>query len=369
MLKVEGLTKRFVSESGVVHAAQDIGFEVPEGKMFTLLGPSGCGKTTTLRCIAGLETADEGRIELYGKTLTDSGRSIFIPPNKRKIGMVFQSYAIWPHMNVFKNVAYPLKYGPQKLSKGEIGQRVAKILSLVKLEGLATRDATKLSGGQQQRLALARALVQEPRLLLFDEPLSNLDAKLREHMRQELMQLQRAVGLTAVYVTHDQAEALALSDFIAVLNEGRIIQIGTPKEIYFRPSTKFVAEFIGTSNFIPGEKVEPAENKAGFSVVQTPLGPLTGKSYETQLESGQKFVLSVRPEDIQVWTRPPADMSGKLEATIERVTFQGGMSECWLKIGQLSLKCNLHPSEETSPGQKVYIQFIPERVNIIRLAG
>src|SRR5437867_1917113 len=251
MLKVEGLFTEYPNERGqIVRAAQDVSFEVPRGKLFTLLGPSGCGKTTTLRSIAGLEKPISGEIAIDGRVVYSSSKGIFVAPNKRNFGMVFQSYAIWPHMNVFQNVAFPLEV--RRLSRKEIRERVERVLTAVQLDHLVNREATKLSGGQQQRLALARALVMEPQLLLLDEPLSNLDAKLRDAMRTELKRLQRELSLTTVYVTHDQSEALALSHEIAVMNEGRIIQVGTPRQIYEQPHDKFVADFVGTTNFIGG---------------------------------------------------------------------------------------------------------------------
>src|SRR2546421_1351414 len=254
MLRVEGLYTEYPNDKGeIVKAAQDVTFTVPEGKLFTLLGPSGCGKTTTLRSIAGLEKPSAGEIEVGGRLVYSSDKRIFVAPNKRNFGMVFQSYAIWPHMNVFQNAAFPLEV--RRLAKKEVRERVMRVLHAVALDALVDRDATKLSGGQQQRLALARALVMEPQLLLLDEPLSNLDAKLRGRMRTELKRLQREFSLTTVYVTHDQSEALALSHEIAVMNDGRVVQIGTPRQIYEQPTDKFVADFVGTTNFIAGRVV------------------------------------------------------------------------------------------------------------------
>ncbi len=260
MLKVAGLSTDYTDERGrIVNAARDVSFEVPVGRLFTLLGPSGCGKTATLRSIAGLERPKSGHIEVDGVVVYASANRIFVAPNKRNFGMVFQSYAIWPHMNVFQNAAFPLEVGRARRSRHEIREKVMRVLDTVGLEALAEREATGLSGGQQQRLALARALVMEPALLLLDEPLSNLYAKLRERMRFELKRLQHELKLTTVYVTHDQCEALALSHEIAVMNQGRIVQIGTPRDIYERPCNKFVADFVGTTNFIEGTVIA-AEN-------------------------------------------------------------------------------------------------------------
>src|SRR5919204_3616144 len=237
MLKVEGLFTEYPNERGqVVKAAQDVTFTVEEGRLFTLLGPSGCGKTTTLRSIAGLERPRAGEISVNDRVVFSSSKGVFVAPNRRGFGMVFQSYAIWPHMTVFENAAFPLEVGEKRRPRAEIRDKVMRVLTAVQLDHLADREATKLSGGQQQRLALARALVMEPQLLLLDEPLSNLDAKLRESMRFELKRMQRELGLTAIYVTHDQSEALALSSRIAVMNAGKIVQIGKPREVYERPN-------------------------------------------------------------------------------------------------------------------------------------
>ncbi|MGE3248085.1 MAG: ABC transporter ATP-binding protein, partial [Beijerinckiaceae bacterium] len=269
MLSVRSLNTEYQTQKGPpVKAAQDVSFEVPKGKFFTLLGPSGCGKTTTLRSIAGLERPTTGEIEVNSKIVYSSAKGIFIPPNRRNFGMVFQSYAIWPHMTVFANAAFPLEVRKDRPSKQAIRDKVMGVLSAVQLDHLAERDATRLSGGQQQRLALARALVMEPELLLLDEPLSNLDAKLREAMRFELKRIQRDNGLTTIYVTHDQGEALALSHEIAVMSEGRIVQIGSPKAIYDHPRTKFVADFIGTTNFLDG--AVKGESGSGRFAVDTP---------------------------------------------------------------------------------------------------
>src|SRR6185312_1340939 len=246
-----------------------VSFEVPRGKMFALLGPSGCGKTTTLRSIAGLEKPDAGEISVDGKIVFSAERRIHVPPEKRDFGMVFQSYAIWPHMTVYQNAAFPLRVGRRRLPARQMAEAVARALHIVQLDGLEDRKATQLSGGQQQRLALARALVKQPPLLLLDEPLSNLDAKLRERMRFELKRLQRELRVTTVYVTHDQSEALALSHEIAVMNDGRLMQVGTPRAVYERPASRFVADFVGTSNFIDGRVLA---SDAQFVRVETEFG-------------------------------------------------------------------------------------------------
>ena len=259
MLEVTDLCKYFQDESkyGRVKAVDRVSFTVSEGQFFTMLGPSGCGKTTTLRCIAGLEKPDSGDISVNDRVLYSATKGISVSANHRNLGMVFQSYAIWPHMNVFDNVAFPLRVGTRRrTSKTEVKQRVERSLEVVGLSHLAGRFATKLSGGQQQRLALARALVIEPAVLLLDEPLSNLDAKLRESLRFELKRLQRDQGITTVYVTHDQAEALSMSNEIAVMNQGRISQIGNPFSVYLEPDNDFVADFVGLTNFITGVVTE-----------------------------------------------------------------------------------------------------------------
>ena len=229
-----------------------IGFEVKEGECYALLGPSGCGKTTTLRCVAGLERADAGVIRIGREVVSDPAAGVFVPVHRRPIGMVFQSYAIWPHLDVFENVAYPLRVQRPRVAKAEISDRVMDVLRLVNMEDFVRRPATRLSGGQQQRVALARAIVRRPALLLLDEPLSNLDARLRETMRKELADLISRIGVTAMFVTHDQSEAFSLAQRIAVMDRGHIVQEGTPRQIYGRPRTPFVARFLGSANVMPG---------------------------------------------------------------------------------------------------------------------
>ena len=315
MLEVAGLHKRFETADGGVAAVDGVTFSVAAGQAFTLLGPSGCGKTTALRCIAGLERPGAGVIRLDGAELFNGETGTTVPPDKRGIGMVFQSYAIWPHMNVFDNVGFPLKIA--RRPRAEIGERVGWALDMVQLADFAGRDSTQLSGGQQQRLAVARALVQEPRLLLLDEPLSNLDAKLREEMRDELKRLQSALGLTMLYVTHDQAEAIVLSDRIAVMSEGRILQEGPPREVYRRPRSPFVAGFMGSSNLLEGVVAESLGE--GRFLIETECGPVSATS-TAALRRDEAVLVSLRPELIHLTTARP---SGDADATVWQVTVEG----------------------------------------------
>lgn len=364
MIKVNRLYKEYPNDHGeMVKAAQDISFEVPQGKLFTLLGPSGCGKTTTLRSIAGLEKPSSGEIALGKRIIYSSDKRVFIPPNRRDIGMVFQSYAIWPHMNVFQNVAFPLRVGKRKFSKAQIQEKVARALYVVQLDGLESREATKLSGGQQQRLALARALVMEPQLLLLDEPLSNLDAKLRERMRFELKRLQRELGITSIYVTHDQSEALALSNQIAVMNAGHIVQIGTPREIYEHPNSKFVADFIGSTNFMNGT-VSELHSQPGYYKLHTEAGEIISYSAET-LSKGDKVLLSIRPENIRVSLNRP-EVTNVLEATLDTKIFLGEYLDFQLKVGEKLLQARVHPSLRVDAGQRVYLELEPEKCVALR---
>src|SRR5215470_3591140 len=270
MIRVEGLTKTFKASKETVAAVAGIDFEVAAGEMVTLLGPSGCGKTTTLRCVAGLERADGGRISIGDRAVVDVAASVFVPPHQRNLGMVFQSYAIWPHMTVLENVAYALE--GQRIPKAERIRLAMAALETVKLSHLADRPAPRLSGGQQQRVAIARAMVGRPQVLLFDEPLSNLDARLRMEMRSELRRIQKQIGLSSIYVTHDQSEALAVSDWIVVMKDGRIVERGRPLDIYRYPRHVFTAQFLGTTNLIAGT-VEGLDPTAGWLKVATPLGP------------------------------------------------------------------------------------------------
>jgi iron(III) transport system ATP-binding protein len=359
VLNVSGLCTDYAGERGqVIRAAQDVAFNVPPGKLFTLLGPSGCGKTTTLRSIAGLERPRSGEITLGGDLIYSSRNNIFVPPNRRGLGMVFQSYAIWPHMTVFENAAFPVRVSRKSLSKKEIEERVLRVLKTVALEEMAGREATKLSGGQQQRLALARALVMEPRVLLLDEPLSNLDAKLRERMRFELKRLQRELGITTVYVTHDQSEALALSHSIAVMNGGRIEQVGSPREIYERPATQFVAEFVGSTNFLRGT-VSGSDTAPGFFQIDSEIGSIKVRSIDT-LAAGEAVTVSVRPEDIEL-SETRREGENVWEGTVDQKVFLGESIDFQVAVGERRLQSRGHPSLRTRVGEKIYLRMDAEK--------
>ena len=361
MLKISALYTEYTNELGQpVKAAQDINIEVPDGHFFTLLGPSGCGKTTTLRSIAGLERPSSGQISVDGVVVYCGQSDVFLPPHQRGFGMVFQSYAIWPHTDVFTNTAFPLQVGKKRYTRAQIDAKVMKVLTAVQLDHLRDREATKLSGGQQQRLALARALVMEPKLLLLDEPLSNLDAKLRELMRFELKRLQRELGITTIYVTHDQNEALALSHQVAVMNQGRIQQIGSPRDIYERPHNRFVADFVGTTNFVDGTVITK-EVEHDFYVIDTELGPLRSHSVEP-VRAGDKVVLSIRPEDVELFDEQPSDVSvNALHAMVEQKVFLGETLDFQVKVGSRTLLSRAHPSVRARIGERVWARIHPNK--------
>jgi iron(III) transport system ATP-binding protein len=361
VLSVKSLCTEYPGERGqAIRATQDVSFEVPEGKLFTLLGPSGCGKTTTLRSIAGLERPKSGEIAVRGQPVCSPQEGIFVAPNRRNFGMVFQSYAIWPHMSVYQNAAFPLEVRGGRMSRKEIAEKVMRVLRAVALDDLADRAATKLSGGQQQRLALARALVMEPQLLLLDEPLSNLDAKLRERMRFELKRMQRELGLTTVYVTHDQSEALALSHMIAVMNEGRIVQIGAPRDIYERPTNRFVADFVGTTNFVDAIVVSTVGS--GRCRVSTGLGEL-GVQCPDHVTANDAVAVSVRPEDVELSEEPPPPSDGDncCVGVVHAKVFLGDYVEFQVRIGELVLLARAHPSLRTPVGDRVYVRMRTEK--------
>ena len=344
MLQIDHLTKIFANTTDAIAGGiRDMSVSLETGTFFTLLGPSGCGKTTTLRCIAGLETPDQGKVEAEGHVLFDSADGTNVAMNRREIGMVFQSYAIWPHMTVAENVAFPLTVSKDhRYSRDEIEKAVDKALETVDLAGLQSRPATRLSGGQQQRVALARSIVKTPRLLLLDEPLSNLDAQLREEMRVELKRLQRQIGITTVYVTHDQAEALTLSDQIAVIDQGNVVQLGDPKEIYFRPANDFVARFVGTTNLLDG-KVLNTDNTR--TEVELPQGHHLNCTRTAPLEKGAPVAVSIRPESIRLSSDASDGGAGtnRLSGTVQIVAFQGDSCRVDVLIGDTLFQVKTPP--------------------------
>jgi iron(III) transport system ATP-binding protein len=357
VIEVKGLVKTFTDGSGTrVHAVNEVSFTVEEGRFYTLLGPSGCGKTTTLRCIAGLEKPDAGEINVFGTTVFSSARGAFVPPYRRSIGMVFQSYAIWPHLTVLENVAFPLRVSKERISSDQIRKRVTEALEQVEMGGLEDRMATQLSGGQQQRLALARALVRRPKVLLLDEPLSNLDAKLRERMRMELRELQRRLRITTLYVTHDQLEALSMSNTIAIMSSGVIVQYGGPREIYDQPKTQFVAQFIGSTNQISGKLTAPAGE--GHGKVTTPVGELSC-SLLNGLTPGANVVVVVRPESIVLHREKPAETTNIVEGKIAAAMFLGEFVECSVELGKVTLQTHQSHTLQVRRGDPVWVELPP----------
>ncbi|HET7678650.1 MAG TPA: ABC transporter ATP-binding protein [Xanthobacteraceae bacterium] len=365
-LTVRNLEKTFASRQEVVHVIKDVSFTIEPGQFFTLLGPSGCGKSTTLRCIAGLERADRGTVAVSGRVLADTETGAFLAASERNIGMVFQNYAIWPHMTVAQNVAFPLHANRRRhrFSRKEIAARVEEALAMVRLDQLGGRIATKLSGGQQQRLALARALITRPELLLLDEPLSNLDAGLRDHMRSELRAMQLRTGVTTLYVTHDQAEAFSMSDAIAVMDAGTLIQQGAPREIYSRPATTFVATFVGRTNLLAIARA-PAQTGTGVISVETAIGPvLVNVESNRQIALGDSIV--IRPEDLQISTEaPPAGRTNVFSGRVRRPVFLGENVELEIEIRGEVLMSRQHPRFVFAAGDEVHVELPIDRCVVV----
>jgi iron(III) transport system ATP-binding protein len=349
-ISIERVSKRY----GPVVAVRDLSLEVHDREFVTLLGPSGCGKTTLLRLIAGFLAPDGGAIRVDGLTL--SSPDAVVPPERRGMGMVFQNYAIWPHKTVYENVAFGLEV--RRVRRAEARERVARVLELVNLAGLEQRFPGELSGGQQQRVALARSLVVEPKILLLDEPLSNLDAKLRERMRWELKDLQRRTGITFVYVTHDQAEAMALSDRIAVLHAGALLQDGPPRDVYARPASREVADFMGLVNLLPGRVVRAASDD---SLVSVAGGEPVRLSLPAGLADGAGVQVAIRPESLRLALdrASPADVAaGVLRGKVADLTFLGNLIDCHVVLDDgTRVRIQTDPGASIEVGQALRIAF------------
>ena len=339
IIELKNISKAFDGEQVLTNISLDI----HDNEFITLLGPSGCGKTTLLRMIGGFENPDEGDILFLGERLND------VPPHKRNINTVFQKYALFPHLNVFENVAFALR--ERKIPKDEIKEKVTEMLNLVMLGSFANRSVTSLSGGQQQRVAIARALISHPKVLLLDEPLGALDLKLRKDMQQELKKIQQSTGITFVFVTHDQEEALSMSDTIVVLNEGQIQQIGTPADIYNEPQNAFVADFIGESNIIDGIMLE--NYKVKFS-------GHTFECLDKGFAHGEPVDVVVRPEDVDI---VPAD-KGEIKGTVTQVTFMGVHNEIIVDIG--GFKWMIQTTDSVNVGECIGISLEPDAIHIMK---
>jgi iron(III) transport system ATP-binding protein len=359
-IRIRGVSKHYFSEGKMIKALDNVDLTIPANQIFTLLGPSGCGKTTLLRCIVGLEAPDTGEIRIGDQVVWSKENNINIPPEKRGLGMVFQTYAIWPHMNVFDNVAYPLQIRNEP--RDVIREKVRKTLRFVQLEGFENRPATKLSGGQQQRVALARALIAEPKVILFDEPLSNLDAKLREETRKELKTFLAKLRITAVYVTHDRVEALALSDSIAVMRAGEIVEIGTPQKIYFDADHRFVADFIGRANLI---QARVTGHEGDHTLVDCGLGTIACQHREFPI--GSEVTLCLRPEFIHIARAAGASGTNVVNGRVDSLVFVGEAYETEIRVGKELLLAKIDPDVHLREGESVSFTLAPAHCLLVAI--
>ena len=363
-LRIQNLYKTFDR----VVAVNGIDLDIAQGEFFTLLGSSGCGKTTTLRMVGGLEKPDRGEIYLGDQCLVSREKNLFIKPEKRNMGMVFQSYALWPHMTVFENVSYPLKL--RGIRGREAEKKVADVLALVGLAGLEERPAPALSGGQQQRVALARALVFSPKVLLLDEPLSNLDAQLREEMRRELKSLQQRVNITVIFVTHDQIEALSLSDRIAIMKFGVLEQVGTPEEVYYHPATAFVRDFLGKTFLLPGKVSRIANQQVTVEVHGIASAALVLQQSNIVSSAngtsavGQSVMVAIRPEQVSILGTMADGRPNTIQADLQSVLFLGDRYEYTVEIGSETRVLVSPVSKQVKRGDKIFLELKPEGMTL-----
>jgi iron(III) transport system ATP-binding protein len=369
VVRVNALSKQFRRSDGtVVPAVLNSTLDVFPGEFVVLLGPSGCGKTTLLRCVAGLERPDSGRIEIGGQVVYSSDAGVDMRPERRGLSMIFQSYALWPHMTVFKNVAYPLQCERPRLQRTQIAERVAAALETVGIGQLGDQFPNQLSGGQQQRVALARALVRRSDLILFDEPLSNVDAKVREQLRVELLAMQRQLGFAALYVTHDQAEAMQLANRVAVLDGGRIVQVASPRQVYNEPANRYIASFVGTSNEIEGVVKDIQDDMV---IVGTQFGVFHGKAVsEAGVAVGDDVAVVWRPENTRVTGNRGRDDAtspsvNAIAGVVESVSFAGAHSELSVHCGATRFRSHGNDGDVAREGDEVWISADPARVRVL----
>jgi iron(III) transport system ATP-binding protein len=358
VVRVRSLAKYFRREDNtIVPAVDHVSLDVNKGEFVVLLGPSGCGKTTLLRCIGGLEKPDSGTIEVHGATVYDSDAALNVPPERRRISMIFQSYALWPHMSVFDNVAYPLR--ARGMQKELIAARVEEVLALVGIPGLVRQFPAQMSGGQQQRVALARAIAPKDELVLFDEPLSNVDAKVREALRIELLEMQLKLGFAAVYVTHDQTEAMALAHRVAVMRTGKVVQLASPREVYLRPSTRYVANFVGATNEITGRIAGEAGDRVR---IETALGEMSVAATEA-FAAGTEVALVFRPERCKLTaTEPQGD--ARWQGVVEAALFLGPYTEHLVRVAGSIFRV-WGDGEVFENGARVWLSVAPDDIRAV----
>lgn len=367
MLEIRGITKTFRTQKTRFTALDAIDLDVEAGEFFVLLGPSGCGKTTILRSVAGLEKPDSGSIRIAGETVFSAADRVNVSPEHRPIAMVFQSYAVWPHMNVYENVAFPLREGVRRLPPAELRERVRETLALLELSELAERPVTTLSGGQQQRVAVARALALRPSVLLMDEPLSNLDFRLQVQLRGMLKELVRHFGVTTVYVTHNQTEAMELADRIAVLRAGQVVQLGRPRDVYCVPRDEFVARFVGEMSFLPATMIEAHD---GSAVVDTPAGRFRALVHDNVLVRGDRCLLGIRPEALSLIASDETAGDNVLDGAVSESRFVGDAVVHTVQVGSSPISFRTPDGAPLSAGSRIRLRASPDRcVAVVRTSA